>query len=102
MNVLSWNELNDKQIVTGGDDGTFKVWDIKFPTVPYSEISFHKQAITSIQFQPNYDSSIAVCSEDNRLTIWDLAVENDDPEIKQDISESMEEIPENLMFIHGG
>jgi ribosome assembly protein RRB1 len=36
---------------------------------------------------------IAVASEDNRLTIWDMAVENEEEE---------PDIPNELMFLHQG
>ena len=44
-------------------------------------------------FQPNDSSTMAVASEDNRITIWDLGVENKEVESG---------IPNELMFIHQG
>jgi len=43
-----------------------------------NEILWHSEAITSIQFQPNDESVVAVSSADNRLSIWDFSVENDE------------------------
>lgn len=44
-------------------------------------------------FQPNEESNIAVASEDNSVSIWDMSVENEEEET---------EIPNELMFIHQG
>jgi len=45
--------------------------------------------------QPNEESVVAVSSADNRLSLWDFAVEADE-------KEADEEIPEQLMFLHQG
>ncbi len=48
VNVLSWCKINDRIIATGSDDCGIKVWDLKYPQNPQSEIFFHKEPITSI------------------------------------------------------
>jgi ribosome assembly protein RRB1 len=55
--------------------------------------NWHTEPITSIAFQPNEESVIAVASEDNRLSIWDMSVENEEED---------PEIPNELMFLHQG
>jgi len=75
--VISWNRVNANLIASGADDGTIKIWDKRYPKNALSELFFHEEPITSIQFAPNSDSVLSAASEDNRLTIWDLAVEND-------------------------
>ena len=69
--------MNANLIASGADDGTIKIWDKRYPKNALSELFFHEEPITSIQFAPNSDSVLSAASEDNRLTIWDLAVEND-------------------------
>lgn len=75
--MISWNRVNANLIASGADDGTIKIWDKRYPKNALSELFFHEEPITSIQFAPNSDSVLSAASEDNRLTIWDLAVEND-------------------------
>lgn len=49
------------------DDGCFKVWDLRHPGKDcISEIQWHTKPITSIAFQPNSDSTLAVSSADNK------------------------------------
>jgi ribosome assembly protein RRB1 len=72
-------------LASGADDGSVKVWDLRYPSNDcICELQWHKKSITSIQFQPNSDSTLAVSSADNNLSIWDYAVENDDLEIQNE------------------
>ncbi|KAG7889271.1 hypothetical protein KL905_002448 [Ogataea polymorpha] len=107
VNVISWCDKLDYLLASGHDDGTWGVWDLRnfqpgsqpSPVVSYD---FHKSAITSIAFNPLDESIVAVSSEDNTVTLWDLAVEADDEEIKQQKEESKElsDIPPQLLFVH--
>lgn len=64
-----------------------------------TRIRWHTKAITSIAFEPREDSTLAVSSADNKLTMWDFSVEVDESETltDQDI-----EVPPQLMFLHQG
>ena len=95
VNVLSWNAKVPTLIVTGSDDGSFKVWDKRFLETSISDVAWHTEPITSIRFQPNEDSTVAVSSADNRLSIWDFSVEP-----TQD--EEDKEYPDQIMFLHQG
>lgn len=70
VNVISWNGMSTNLIASGADDGCFKVWDLRYPSKDsISEILWHTKPITSIQFQPNSDSTLAVSSADNKSHI---------------------------------
>lgn len=107
VNVISWCDKIDYLLASGHDDGTWGVWDLRnfqpntqpSPVVSYD---FHKSPITSIAFNPLDESIIAVSSEDNTVTLWDLAVEADDEEIAQQRQEMKElsDIPPQLLFVH--
>lgn len=107
VNVISWCDKIDYLLASGHDDGSWGVWDLRnfkpnaqpSPVVSYD---FHKSPITSIAFNPLDESIVAVSSEDNTVTLWDLAVEADDEEIaqqKQDTKE-LNDIPPQLLFVH--
>lgn len=107
VNVISWCDKIDYLLASGHDDGSWGVWDLRnfkpnaqpSPVVSYD---FHKSPITSIAFNPLDESIVAVSSEDNTVTLWDLAVEADDEEIvqqKQDTKE-LSDIPPQLLFVH--
>lgn len=84
VNVCDWNKTASHLIVTGSDDSTVKIWDLRMikNNSKYAEqllcFKFHNEPITSIKFQPNDESVLAVASEDNRLSIWDMSAENEE------------------------
>lgn len=109
VNVISWNEKIGYLLASGDDNGTWGVWDLRQMSPahsdkvqPVAQYNFHKGAITSISFSPLDESTIAVASEDNTVTLWDLSVEADDEEIKQQAAETKElqQIPPQLLFVH--
>ncbi|CCF55476.1 hypothetical protein KAFR_0A00380 [Kazachstania africana CBS 2517] len=109
VNVISWNEKIGYLLASGDDNGSWGVWDLRQFTPdninnvqPVAQYDFHKGAITSISFNPLEESIIAVASEDNTVTLWDLSVEADDEEIKQQAAETkeLESIPPQLLFVH--
>lgn len=107
VNVISWCDKINYLLASGHDDGSWGVWDLrnfnaKQTPSPVAHYDFHKLAITSISFNPLDESIVAVSSEDNTVTLWDLAVEADDEEISQQRKEAQElhDIPPQLLFVH--
>jgi ribosome assembly protein RRB1 len=78
VNVCDWNKKASHLIVTGSDDCKVKVWDLRMLSDGSEDellcFNWHSEPSTSIKFQPNEESVIAVASEDNRLTIWDMSM----------------------------
>lgn len=107
VNVASWSEKINYLLASGHDDGSWSVWDLRNFTAqsrptPVAHYDFHKSPITSISFNPLDESIIAASSEDNTVTLWDLAVEADDEEISAQKKELQElhDIPPQLLFVH--
>lgn len=106
VNVISWNPVESSQhlICSGDDAGRWGVWDLRSfsPNSTSSTVAtfdFHKKPITSIEFHPSDPSVVAVASEDNTVTLWDLSVEADDEESgAQDAS--LTGVPPQLLFVH--
>lgn len=98
VNVISWNPLTPNLIASGADDGSIKVWDLRYPTEqPITNIRWHQEAITSIQWQPSDEWTLAAASADNRVSVWDFSVENNEQEVTEDYN-----VPEQVIFIHHG
>ncbi|EJS44239.1 rrb1p [Saccharomyces arboricola H-6] len=109
VNVISWSDKIGYLLASGDDNGTWGVWDLRQFTPnnadtvqPVAQYDFHKGAITSIAFNPLDESIVAVGSEDNTVTLWDLSVEADDEEIMQQAAETkaLQGIPPQLLFVH--
>jgi ribosome assembly protein RRB1 len=68
---------------------------------PVASLAWHKAPITSIEWHPTEDSIFAASGADDQVTLWDLAVEQDDEEMN-DASHGERGVPPQLMFIHQG
>lgn len=122
INVISWNKLEKAFIVSGGDDGAVKVWDLRYvrkgvggdasSCKPVATFKHHQEPITSVEFHPT-DSTVFAASSDDQITLWDLAVEADadaavqngaaaGDEVKTEDDHEVAKLPPQLLFIHQG
>ena len=67
--IISWNK-KEPFIVSGGDDGVIKVWDLRKIQEKKSVAYFkhHTGPITSIEWCPQDSSVFAASGEDNQVT----------------------------------
>eukprot|EP01082_Thalassiosira_pseudonana_P001338 g615.t1 g615 contig10:397702-399063(+) len=115
VNVISWNRLVGNLLASGGDDGSFCVWDLRNfqspdpsqPPKPLARFHSHRTPITSLEWHPTDESMIAV-SDDNGTYIYDLSIEEDDPDHNNNGAEEADGggvegvIPPQLLFVHSG
>ncbi|PPQ71120.1 hypothetical protein CVT24_009856 [Panaeolus cyanescens] len=112
VNVISWNRTSKHLLVSGGDEGGIKVWDLRNvkqwgtsapEPSPVASFMWHKGPITSIEWHPTEDSIFAAGGADDQVTLWDLAVEQDDEEAGMvDTPVGEQDVPPQLLFIHQG
>lgn len=104
INVINWNK-HEPFILSGGDDGKLKVWDIRrFPKgSPLCTFKHHVAPITSVEWHPTDPTVFAASGDDNQVTLWDLAVE---PDFEQEGSKGATpeelDLPPQVLFIHQG
>jgi ribosome assembly protein RRB1 len=67
---------------------------------PVAAFDWHKAPITSIEWHPTESSTFAASGADDQLTLWDLAVEQDDEETGA--MEGQSDVPDQLLFVHQG
>ncbi|CAN1849708.1 Protein HEAT STRESS TOLERANT DWD 1 [Linum perenne] len=85
---------------------TASVEDLQVDVV--GRFDYHKHPITSIEWSHYDDSTLAVSSADNQLTIWDMSVERDEEEEAEFKAETLEQVngpadlPQQLLFVHQG
>ncbi|CCL98077.1 uncharacterized protein FIBRA_00071 [Fibroporia radiculosa] len=113
VNVISWNRATTYLLLSGGDEGGIKVWDLRNvnrkgastpdPT-PVATFTWHGAPITSIEWHPTEDSIFAASGADDQITLWDLAVEQDDEETgaMEETPEGGRDVPPQLLFVHQG
>ncbi|KAK7463892.1 Ribosome assembly protein rrb1 [Stygiomarasmius scandens] len=109
VNVISWNKITSYLLLSGGDEGGIKVWDLRnvqkrgtsSPTpTPIASFNWHKAPITSVEWHPTDASTFVASGADDQVTLWDLAVEQDDDEMNE--SSGDVEVPPQLLFFHPG
>ncbi|XP_069462732.1 glutamate-rich WD repeat-containing protein 1 [Ambystoma mexicanum] len=105
VNVISWNR-NEPFIVSGGDDGVLKIWDLRQFQKGVSVATFkqHTAPITSVEWHPSDGGVLAAAGADDQITQWDLAVERDqEKEAEGDAEDpTLASIPPQLLFVHQG
>lgn len=70
---------------------------------PVAAYNWHSAPITSIEWHPTEDSIFAASGADDQVTLWDLAVEQDDEETgAMDSTEGGRDVPPQLLFVHQG
>jgi ribosome assembly protein RRB1 len=124
INVMSWNTSASSSylVLTGGDEGGLKVWDLRNmkpsksstsagKSTPVASFNWHKSPITSVEWHPTEDSCFAASSADDSVTLWDLSVELDDEERGQTVQQMVTkdgrkdltaQVPPQLLFVHQG
>ncbi|KAG8709676.1 ribosome biosynthesis protein rrb1 [Ceratobasidium sp. 394] len=114
VNVMSWNRGTSYLLVTGGDEGGIKVWDLRnlksataAPPSPVALFTWHNAPITSIEWHPTEDSVFAASGSDDQVTLWDLSVEQDEDEVgTKEIhtanGQKLKDVPSQLLFVHQG
>jgi len=101
INVISWNK-REPFIVSGGDDGCIKIWDLRQfqGGQPVAVFKHHTAPITSVEWHPVDSTVFAASGSDDQLTLWDLAVERDTEAMEGD--QDVGSVPPQLLFIHQG
>ncbi|KAG6877882.1 hypothetical protein C0993_002883 [Termitomyces sp. T159_Od127] len=113
VNVINWNRSTSYLMLSGGDEGNVKAWDLRNvkkkgsdapDPKPVAAFDWHKAPITSIEWHPTEDSIFAASGADDQLTLWDLAVEQDDDETGavDDMQHESRVFPPQLLFVHQG
>ena len=77
------------------------MWDLRSfggaAAEPVAHFRWHRQAITSLQWHPIDESVLAVASEDDSVSFWDISVEEDAAE-----QPGPDALPPQLLFVHQG
>jgi len=102
INVISWNRLVSYLLVSGADDGSFKIWDMRNfkANAPAAHFKWHTGPISSVCWHPSDDSVLAVAAGDDQISVWDMSVEADKDEAEVDFGETRRKVPPQMLFLH--
>uniref|UniRef100_A0A8B9PWN4 Glutamate-rich WD repeat-containing protein 1 n=1 Tax=Apteryx owenii TaxID=8824 RepID=A0A8B9PWN4_APTOW len=112
VNVISWSR-HDPFVVSGGDDGALRLWDLRLFRTGSSVATFkqHSGPITSVEWHPTESGVLAAAGADDQVTQWDLAVERDpeaagggdgDGDEDEEDAAALAALPPQLLFVHQG
>lgn len=100
VNVISWSPCVGELLISGSDDGGFKIWDTRSTAAgPMANFLWHKKPITSVHWHPTDETVLTVACEDNSVSIWDMAVEEEEGHQKL---AGADHFPAQLLFLHQG
>ncbi|KAF7311091.1 Ribosome assembly protein rrb1 [Mycena chlorophos] len=103
VNVISWNKSQEYLLLSGGDEGGLKIWDLRnIKNRGAAPVSFdwHKAPITSVEWHPTDNTAFAASGADNQVSLWDISVEPDDDEMGGTGPTPEQEVPAQLLFSH--
>ncbi|XP_017270741.1 glutamate-rich WD repeat-containing protein 1 [Kryptolebias marmoratus] len=100
VNVISWNR-SEPFLLSGGDDGLLKVWDLRQFKAgrPVASFKQHCGPVTSVEWSPADSSVFAASGADDVISQWDLSVEASDAGARV---EGAKDLPPQLLFLHQG
>ncbi|XP_007256542.3 glutamate-rich WD repeat-containing protein 1 [Astyanax mexicanus] len=100
VNVISWNRT-EPFLLSGGDDGLLKVWDLRQFKSGRAVASFkqHSAPVTSVEWNPVDSSVFAAAGADDVVSQWDLSVESCD---MGERANDVKDLPPQLLFLHQG
>jgi len=75
VNVLDWSYFDENALLTGGEEGGVRLWDLRNTQEPLKAFKYHSGPITSVRFSPNEPTVFASLSSDGLAAIWDYDIE---------------------------
>jgi ribosome assembly protein RRB1 len=73
---------------------------------PVANFRWHPRAVTSLEWHPSDESVLAVASEDDSISIWDMSVEEDTSVASAGAgggaASQQAVVPPQLLFVHQG
>lgn len=82
-------------LLTGGNDGLVKLWDMRNLTQPLYEFLDNNEHILKVEWCPSNSSVFASSSKDCKIKLWDLSEMNEEGNIDQ-------EEDNEIFFVHSG
>ena len=70
MNSICWRPYDESNLLSGSQDGTVKLWDIRAPRAA-TNFSCNGE-VRSVKFSPHYKNIFAAGMDSGDVQIWDI------------------------------
>eukprot|EP01125_Pyxidicula_operculata_P001986 TRINITY_DN1196_c0_g1_i6.p1 TRINITY_DN1196_c0_g1~~TRINITY_DN1196_c0_g1_i6.p1 ORF type:complete len:422 (-),score=71.98 TRINITY_DN1196_c0_g1_i6:176-1441(-) len=97
INSIDFNPFSEWLIITGDDNKTAKIWDMRLLNEPFHLFQSHQDSVSKVEWSKLNESIFASSSSDGKINIWDLSRIN-----QNQMPEDVDDGPPELLFIHGG
>lgn len=71
--TVDWNKYKQNMLVTGSVDKTLRVWDIRKPAAPVTQLFGHALAVRRVRTHPFSADIVASSSYDMSVCLWDTS-----------------------------
>jgi len=96
VNSIDFNPFNEYLILTGSNDKTCALWDLRNLKKKLHNFKHHINDVLCVKWNPHIMSMFASSSSDRRIDIWDLSNIGKETNLNEDHA------PSELLFTHGG
>jgi len=70
---VDYNPNKPYFILSGGDDGTIKFWDLRKPSLPVQIIAGHSLWVTQVKYNKSHDQLIISSGTDGVVSLWRMS-----------------------------
>ncbi|EIW71564.1 hypothetical protein TREMEDRAFT_60487 [Tremella mesenterica DSM 1558] len=97
VNCLAFAPSSEHLVLTGSNDKTIALWDLRKLGQKLHSFEAHKGAVTEVVWSPHSAIHFASASADRRVHIWNM-----DAIGEEQTPDDAEDGPPELLFVHGG
>eukprot|EP00026_Physarum_polycephalum_P003941 Phypoly_transcript_03958.p1 GENE.Phypoly_transcript_03958~~Phypoly_transcript_03958.p1 ORF type:complete len:766 (+),score=103.11 Phypoly_transcript_03958:320-2299(+) len=76
VNRVSWYPANSNLFLTGSQDGTMKLWDLRERAISKTTFNGHAESVRDVQFSPFYPDYFVAGFDNGNVQIWDIRKPN--------------------------
>lgn len=76
VNRLSWHPGNAYNLLSGSQDGTMKLWDIRDPNAKAITFDAKSTSVRDVQFNPFYSNYFGAAFDNGTVQVWDIRKPN--------------------------
>ena len=97
VNCISFSPLIEHYLITGSNDASIKMFDIRNPDEELHCFEQHEEPVYSLHWASHDKRYFASSSQDRRVMVWDIAKIGSEIKAEDELDGASE-----LLFIHAG